>query len=166
MKKILVSILISAFILTIATSVFAVGLTSTSSTGNVTVSFVEDSTYYITLPTDTALSKTTVGESTTYVGNGTISINSSNFKIASTETLKVSVNGGLNYSDGFRMKSSNNTDYASYTIKAGSTPVSQNDIVAEFTMAAHENVNIEFSASVPTYSGTYSDTLTFTVAVG
>lgn len=153
-KKTLATLLTLTMLATAAVPVFAAD--KTSDTKNVELTYKVESTFTMTIPADTTLTGGT-GSSTVSVSDAVIPFGQSlNITIAST-----------NYdTDSFRLKDGNNANYIKYTIKNGSTPISNNDtILSVDSDNATGTVTLNYEAEQAKKAGTYTDQLTFTATV-
>lgn len=155
MKKLLSVILAIAIMMTLSISAFAEDYTVTEEGDkNTTVSLQIGSGYTITIPQTIAIDAEQLTVDAT--------ISASNVKLAQGEEITVTINSD----DGFVLTSAESAE-AAYTVKVGETEINAGDEVATFTNDQITAATLTFSVdATPEYAGTYTDTVTFTVAVG
>ena len=160
MKKIVSLILALVMMMSLSTVAFA-ALDANSQSGNVKVSYGVEGSYSVTIPSDIALSGT-VGSLT---GTGEVAVVAGS-QILPTQNLTVKVSSANTW----KLK---NVEEIAYTLKVdnGEAFTEKEDNVVLTASAAEVNTGktaaLAFACSAPefAYSGEYSDTLTFTVAV-
>jgi hypothetical protein len=84
-----------------------------------------------------------------------------------TEKVAISIGASANYNGSFRVKEKNEEVYIDYTISDGTKILDVGSVVLEQEAAAPEKAtaNLTFTPGKALYSGDYSDTLTFIIAV-
>ena len=84
-----------------------------------------------------------------------------------TEKVAISIGASANYNGTFRVKEKNEEVYIDYTISDGTKILDVGSVVLEQEAAATEKAtaNLTFTHGKALYSGDYSDTLTFIIAV-
>ena len=84
-----------------------------------------------------------------------------------TEKVAISIGASANYNGTFRVKEKNEEVYIDYTISDGTKILDVGSVVLEQEAAAPEKAtaNLTFTPGKALYSGDYSDTLTFIIAV-
>ncbi len=129
-----------------------------------TVKMSVDPAYTVIIPEAVSLSETTsAGGTVSYVGSGTVAA-SKGLRLEEGKRVEVTL------TDCDYKLSSNSGSYTlGYTISVdGKSITSANNLVATFTSENGDTVQtseMSFTAADPDYAGTYSDTVTFTVAV-
>lgn len=159
MKKLLARTL--AILMVSTFTIPAMALDATTPTGDVEVSYNVSSTYTVTIPEAQEFTAVEGKTGDVELAAGAI--------LPFGETLTVTMSSA-NFSEGFRMKDGTNENYLGYTISNNSTEVETNGAtvlsVAAADAPAGASTTLTFTPDTPTIAGDYSDTLTFTVAVG
>lgn len=126
-------------------------------TAQTTVSMTVSPTYTVTIPTAVTLTSGTAG----YTGAGEISTTGA-VRIAYGKKIYVTVVS----TNAFNLKSAENA-LQPYTMQAGgNTITAQSNQVAAFEVNENaQKAELTYSAEEPAYSGTFTDLLTFTIAV-
>ncbi len=124
------------------------------SKSSVTVEYIVDPTYTVTIPADVS------GDC------ASLSIEAEPI-LKETEKVSISIGASANYNGSFRVKEKNEEVYIDYTISDGTKILDVGSVVLEQEAAAPEKAtaNLIFTRGKALYSGDYSDTLTFVIAV-
>lgn len=148
MKKLLSILLAIALMVTMSVTVFAAERQST------TVTYQVDPTYTVTIPADVS------GDC------ASLSIEAEPI-LKETEKVVISIGASANYNGTFRVKEKNEDIYIDYTISDGAKILNVGSVVLEQEAAAPEKAtaSLTFTPDKALYSGDYSDTLTFIIAV-
>lgn len=153
MKKLISVLLVIAMTVTLSLTVLASEGVDNSDKVT-TVIYQVDPTYTVTIPSG-------VTDST-----ATISIDAAPV-IGETEKVVVSIGASASYDNGFRLKEANHEAYIRYTVLDGERSLDIGDTVIEQAAAAEgeASVTLTFVHESALYSGSYSDTITFIIAV-
>jgi hypothetical protein len=121
---------------------------------SVTVEYTVAPTYTVTIPADVS------GDC------ASLSIEAEPV-LKKTEKVAISIGTSANYNGTFRVKEKNEEVYIDYTISDGTKILDVGSVVLEQEAAAPEKAtaNLTFTPGKALYSGDYSDTLTFIIAV-
>ncbi|MCD7762993.1 MAG: hypothetical protein LUI14_07305 [Lachnospiraceae bacterium] len=179
MKKKLVNKMIStmaaaALVLSLSVTAFAdTSVTAddsgspTPSSGTTAVSLDVSPAYTITIPATVELDKTGSGDET-YTKDMTITA-SAGVRLDEGDTIVVTMSSDSYESGSFNLTADGADTYKlAYTVKVGdsTTAISDGGTVATFTTSVDEQTSeLHFAAGDPDYAGSYSDTVTFTIAV-
>lgn len=167
MKKLLGIALTLALALSLSVTAFATDGLNTfgpedTAGKDTTVTYDLSAAYTVTIPAKVELSKDSSGSTVTYAQVATISAKS--VRLEEGQTIKVTLTGDFELS-----ATTGSGDYAwPYTVKVGTddTAIKSGDTVATFsTKTEDQTETLYFSAAEPTYAGSYSDTVTFTVSI-
>lgn len=163
-KRILTLTLAVLFLLALAVPAGAVNGTigSSGGTGVTALSYNVDSNFMVTIPDNIAAGNT---------GSAAVTL-AANALINTGKKLTIAVNGGTNYSNGYRMKTGT-ADYLEYTLSYKVNEETVKTISTEGTTiltvnAGEQNaktVTLTYETGIATIAGEYKDTLTFTVSV-
>lgn len=160
MKKLFEAILALCLLAAFSVTAFASSAPANENEKTTTVTFNVDPTYTVTIPGTIELKKDT--ESGKYQGKA--EIYAENVRLLEGKQIKVTVSGDFALSTGAK-----GAEYKlPYTVKvdASDTAITSGAIVATFiTMTDKQSVKLHFEADNPTYAGTYTDTVTFTISV-
>ncbi len=132
----------------------------TPESGNIAISHEVTPTYTVTIP-----ASVTIGDSAT--------ISASDVVVGEGSTLQVSITAtSADNGEDFTIASSDGSgdDTVEYTVKSGSTSYNLGDPVLTVDPASSDSGSVALTFALadgetPTYSGTYSGTMTFTVAI-
>lgn len=157
-KKMLAVVMAAAMMASLGSLAFAADTEvkpGAGQTGDTNVSYKVDSTYTVKIPSDMAYSESATS----------FTLTASGVKLEEGQTLKVTSdqlkNGTLTLKNGSKATGVN------FTVKAGTDAIDADGLIKSFTsQAADQTVTLNLTppASVD-YAGTYSATVTFTVAV-
>lgn len=157
MKKIISLALAVMMIATMSTTAFAA--TIENGTGTVEVTYGVSENYTVTIPANTTLTADGVN----------MDISASNVVIPYGNQLTVSISSS-NYADSkwYLVDDTNASNKLEYSIKNGENVVASDDTVLTIAAGTTEEQKATLTATLvgtATYSGTYKDTLTFSVSV-
>ena len=165
MKKIIALVVAIVMMAAMAVPTFAAisvnGTDATNSTSTSTLlEYGVAQVYEVTIPESVNLNAETPTASVA-LANG--------FCLPFGESLKISVNNSK--SAWLLTDTAHATNEVEYTVKKGETEIEKGDIVLEVAAAedssnAGETATLSFVFTMPSYAGTYQDTLTFTAALG
>lgn len=148
MKKILSFALVLAMVLTMSVAAFAAEITDGS--GSVDITYEVPDSYIVTIP-----------DSMTVGADANVSV--SDVIIASGNLLTVSVSSEQ-YNDGWKLI--NGDDTVGYTLKMDGADIANNATVLTVKNGGTASQTLTTALSgTPIYSGSYTDTLTFSVSV-
>ena len=150
MKKLFALILTVCLLASMSVTAFA----ANTEGGSTKISFNVDPTYTVTIPADVS------GDC------ASLSIEAEPI-LKETEKVAISIGASANYNGTFRLKEKNKEIYIDYTISNGTKILDVGSVVLEQEAAAPEKAtaNLTFTPGKALYSGDYSDTLTFIIAV-
>lgn len=158
MKKLLTIMLALVMVLSLSVTAFAAEIDEGSAdpTGSTNVTFQVDPTYTVTIPATVTLVKDS--ETGNYKQDATIT--ATDVRLEEGKVIVVTLSGDFTLTAG--------TTDLPYTVTVGedTTAVANGAVVATFvTSTEAQSVTLHFAADNPTYAGSYSDTVTFTIAV-
>lgn len=164
MKKHLSIILALVLVFVLSVSAGAGTIEDTPGTGTTAVEYVVAQEFTVTIPEKVEL------QSGTPAGTNTGDVSVTGAIIEFGKNLTVTITNATNYGGspaGFRLLDDGTTDnYLSYTIEnEGVSVLKDTAFLTVPAGTATGSVTLTFTASPPTKSGTYTDTLTFTVAI-
>lgn len=137
------------------------------SSGTTAISLAVSPAYTITIPATVVLDKQST-DPVTYAKDMTITA-SAGVRLDEGKSIVVTMSGDSYDTDSFYLKAADADNYKlAYTVKVGdsTTAISNNGTVATFTTSTAEQTSeLHFAAGDPDYAGSYSDTVTFTIAV-
>lgn len=154
MKKILSLTLVLTMVLTMSVTAFAaeIDMNTNNKTGSTEITYTVSDSYVVTIP-----------DSMTVGTNASVSV--SNVTIAKGYDLAVSVSSNQ-YNNGWKLK--NNDDAIGYSLKINNEAVANNGTVLTAESGVSTSITLVTALAgnkSPKYSGSYTDTLTFSVAV-
>lgn len=162
MKKMLSMVLVVMMVLSMVPAAYATSITiDGDQTASTVVTYGLDEGYTVTIPDSVALNTDGVGAAT---------LSASNVIIASGKTLNVRISGA-DYVDAWELIDQADANNAvTYSIKKAGAEVKSGDVV--LAAASGDNWNSSVSATLDfaiteaiSKSGSYKDTLTFTVSI-
>lgn len=156
MKKLFAILLAVAMMATMSVTAFAATIEGDSGTVEITYG-VEDS-YVVTIPAAVTLSADAVS---------TMEISAADVVIGYGEQLTVSISS-TNYADSkwYLVDTENPTNKLEYSVKNGETAVASGEAILTVDAGTAENATATLTTALvgtATVSGTYKDTITFTV---
>ncbi|MEG2507448.1 MAG: hypothetical protein RSA93_07215 [Longicatena sp.] len=163
MKKIITAVLALSMLAGLSTTAFAESVnesTNLPTTQGTAVTYTVTPTYTVTIPESVTLNKTTEGTAVSYKGSGVISTGN-NVRLKNKEYINIAL------ASDFVMESAEGAS-ENFQIFLGdsTTALKNNAIVAEFgTLETQQTSTLNYLAGDPTYAGTYSDTITFTISI-
>ena len=128
-----------------------------------TVEFISQPTYTITIPEKVVLDKKTdTGTGTVIYEQDEIITAAAGVRLLNGQTIKLTLSAG---EDGFVLTSKENAELP-YTVTVNNAEIQNNGVVATFeTSQTAQTSTLHFAANDPTYAGQYSDTVTFTISI-
>ncbi|MCD8026387.1 MAG: hypothetical protein LUF33_05550 [Clostridiales bacterium] len=171
MKKIISIMAACALALSMSVTAFATEVKPDANgdpdpdSGNTAVSLNVDSGYIITIPETVELEEQS-GAKTTYENDLTVSADAG-VRINEGKSIVVSMASSSYDSGSFYMTAAGADQYKlAYEVTVDNSTIANNGTVATFvTSDAAQTSTLHFAADDPTYAGSYSDTVTFTIAV-
>lgn len=153
MKKIIALVIAIVMMAAISVPAFAANLSTESNSGNVTMTYEVSGAWTVAIPEDFSLNE-----------SGTKTVTASNCFLNNGETLTVTVNSA----DGFKMMlGGTNTEIViAYTVNGETAGPVEVLSVASGLATKEATVTFATTGTIPNVAGTYSDVLSFTVAVG
>lgn len=162
MKKILSMVLVVMMVLSMIPAAYATNITiDGNQTANTVVTYGLDEGYTVVIPDSVALNAD---------GVGTATLSASNVIIASGKTLNVRISGA-DYTTAWELIDQADPDNAvAYSIKKSGAEIKNNDVVLSSASGANWNSSVssvlDFAITGEiAKSGSYKDTLTFTVSI-
>ena len=158
MKKLFAILLAVAMMATMSVTAFAVTIEGESDT--VVITYGVDDSYVVTIPADITLSAGAAS---------TMEISATNVVIGYGEQLTVSISS-TNYADSkwYLVDTENPTNKLEYSVKNGETAVASGEAILTVDAGTAETETATLTTALvgtATVSGTYKDTITFTVNV-
>ena len=161
MKKLITLALATLMISTLSMTAFAaeVNQDTDDQTGSTAVSFNVDPTYTVTIPATVELEKVEVEGVITYEKN--MNVSASSVRLEEGQKIEIKLSGD------FTLDAVATSSYKlPYTVTVGGRTIATNGVVATFVTTTQEQTStLHFAAENPTYAGTYTDTVTFTIGV-
>ena len=161
MKKIFALALAAIMALSATATAFAADSTvnQDSQNQNTAVTFTVGPTYTVTIPTEVQLNETVVNEVTTYEND--LSVKAENVRLADNQKVQVTLRSNFALTD-----STNPSNSLTYKVSVNGNDVIDQGVVAEFgTSTTQQTSVLHFAAGNPEFSGTYSGTVTFNIAI-
>lgn len=161
MKKIFALALAAIMALSATATAFAADSTvnQDSQNQNTAVTFTVGPTYTVTIPTEVQLNETVVNEVTTYEND--LSVKAENVRLADNQKVQVTLRSNFALTD-----TTNPSNSLTYKVSVNGNDVIDQGVVAEFgTSTTQQTSVLHFAAGNPEFSGTYSGTVTFNIAI-
>jgi hypothetical protein len=166
-RKILATLLSLTMVLGMTCTAFAAELNSTSRSGDTKVQYTVEESYTVTIPGDISLTSSKTSD--------TGIVSAENVLINKDNSLTVTMSS-TTYSNGYKLTAPSGNSSIPYTIKTAtnsSNALEDKAVVLKVTSGSTSgNETLTFAVDADTVannakeSGNYTDTLTFTVAVG
>lgn len=159
MKKFFAILLAVAMMATMSTTAFAATI-GEDGTGSVVITYGVEDSYVVTIPADITLSADAAS---------TMEISAADVVIGYGEQLTVSVSSA-NYADSkwYLVDTANANNKLEYSVKNGETAVASGGTILTVAAGTTDTTTVTLSTQLvdtATVSGTYTDTITFTVKV-
>ena len=163
MKKIFALALAAIMALSATATAFAAESTikqdSQNQSADTAVTFTVGPTYTVTIPTEVQLNETVVNEVTTYEND--LSVKAENVRLADNQKVQVTLRSNFALTD-----TTNPSNPLTYKVSVNGNDVIDQGVVAEFgTSTTQQTSVLHFAAGNPEFSGTYSGTVTFNIAI-